>query len=84
MATGKFKTRNSRSSVGGLSVSNGGPLNDYFRNGGDITEYRENGCDCITAMRLAQQRPDILAYDLRAMGVMENGDDPPDDLRFFP
>lgn len=51
-------------------------LNEYFRNGGDIKEEMEPGRDCISSMRLAHARPDVLANALAEMGVTENGDDP--------
>lgn len=53
--------------------------NNEFRNGGDIVEDREEGRDCISKMRLAAKRPDVLANDLREMGITENGDDTEDE-----
>lgn len=49
-------------------------LNEAFREGGDILEDREEGRDSISEMRLAHQRPDVLANALRDMGITENGD----------
>lgn len=51
-------------------------LDDEFRNGGKLVEDREYVRDCVTDMRLAYSRPDVLGNALREMGVTENGDDP--------
>jgi hypothetical protein len=40
---------------------------------------REDGRDCVSQMRLARNRPDVLASALREMGITENGDGIPDD-----
>ena len=56
-------------------------LNDEFRNGGDPVEDRDGGSrDLVGDMTLASRRTDVLANDLVRMGVIENGDDYPDDM----
>lgn len=56
-------------------------LNDAFRNGGDPVEDRDGGSrDLVGDMTLASRRADVLANDLVRMGVIENGDDYPDDM----
>ena len=54
-------------------------LNDEYRNGGDLVEDRESGRDCISEMRLAHKRADVLANALRDMGITESGDAVRDD-----
>ncbi len=45
------------------------------------TEDEQHGRDCISQMRLARSRPDVLANALREMGVTETGDEIPDQER---
>ena len=40
---------------------------------------RESGRDCISQMRLARSRPDVLANALIEMGVTPDGDGPEED-----
>ena len=54
-------------------------LNDEYRNGGDLVDDRESGRDCISEMRLAHKRADVLANALRDMGITESGDAVRDD-----
>ena len=75
----KNQRRNRRLSASAGSASCGDSLNEQFRNGGNIVEDREEGRDSISAMRLAHQRPDVLANALLEMGITENGDGVPDD-----
>ena len=75
----KNQRRNRRLSASACSASCGDSMNDQFRNGGNIVEDREDGRDSISAMRLAHQRPDVLANALLEMGITENGDEVPDD-----
>jgi hypothetical protein len=39
---------------------------------------REPGWDCVSQMRLARSRPEVLANALLAMGITESGDEMPD------
>ena len=56
-------------------------LNDEFRNGGDPVEDRDGGSrDLVGDMTLASRRADVPSNDLVRMGVIENGDDYPDDM----
>ena len=56
-------------------------LNDEFRNGGNLVEDRELGSrDIVSEMAVASKRPDVLANDLIRMGVIDGGDDYPDDI----
>jgi hypothetical protein len=68
----KYGTRSLDGSASGV-IS----LNEQYRNGGDMVEDRESGRDSISAMRLAHQRPDVLANALLEMGITENGDEAP-------
>lgn len=40
-----------------------------------MVEDRESGRDSISAMSLAEARPDVLANALLEMGITENGDE---------
>ena len=42
---------------------------------------REPGWDCVSQMRLARSRPEVLANALLAMGITESGDEMPDQER---
>lgn len=44
-------------------------------------DYREPGWDCVSQMRLARSRPEVLANALLAMGITESGDEMPDQDR---
>lgn len=59
----------------------GGTFNERFRRGGgNVVEDREGGSrDLLGDMELARHRLDVLANDLKRMGVTENGDDPEDE-----
>jgi len=46
-----------------------------------LMDDREPGWDCVSQMRLARSRPEVLANALRAMGITENGDEMPDQER---
>jgi len=46
-----------------------------------LLEDREPGWDCVSLMRLARRRPEVLANALRAMGFTESGDEMPDQER---
>jgi hypothetical protein len=46
-----------------------------------LMDDREPGWDCVSQMRLARSRPDVLASALRAMGISESGDEMPDQER---
>lgn len=63
-------------------LDGGETFNEQFRRGGkDMVEDREGGSrDLLGDMELARHRPDVLANDLRRMGVTENGDDPEDEV----
>ncbi len=43
-----------------------------------LMEDREPGWDCVSQMRLARSRPEVLANALLAMGITESGDEMPD------
>lgn len=53
-------------------------LNDTFRAGGNLVEERDYAHDTLKEMNLARSRPDVLAGQLRDMGITPNGDDPGD------
>jgi len=46
-----------------------------------LMEDREPGWDCVSQMRLARSRPEVLANALLAMGITESGDEMPDQER---
>ena len=46
-----------------------------------LMDDREPGWDCVSQMRLARSRPEVLANALRAMGITESGDEMPDQER---
>ena len=46
-----------------------------------LMDYREPGWDCVSQMRLARSRPEVLANALLAMGITESGDEMPDQDR---
>ncbi len=46
-----------------------------------LLDDREPGWDCVSQMRLARSRPEVLANALRAMGITESGDEMPDQER---
>ena len=46
-----------------------------------LMDDREPGWDCVSQMRLARSRPEVLANALLAMGITENGDEMPDQER---
>ena len=46
-----------------------------------LRDDREPGWDCVSQMRLARSRPEVLANALRAMGYTESGDEMPDQER---
>ncbi len=43
-----------------------------------LMDDREPGWDCVSQMRLARSRPEVLASALRAMGITASGDEMPD------
>ncbi len=43
-----------------------------------LMEDREPGWDCVSQMRLARSRPEVLANALWAMGITDSGDEMPD------
>jgi hypothetical protein len=43
-----------------------------------LVDDREPGWDCVSQMRLARSRPEVLAKALLAMGITESGDEMPD------
>lgn len=43
-----------------------------------LMDDREPGWDCVSQMRLARSRPEVLANALLAMGITESGDEMPD------
>ncbi len=43
-----------------------------------LMDDREPGWDCVSQMRLARSRPEVLANALRAMGITESGDEMPE------
>ena len=54
-------------------------LDDVYRNGGAIREDREWGRDLVTEMEMLSGRPDVLANELRGMGITPDGDEVLDD-----
>jgi hypothetical protein len=46
-----------------------------------LMDDREPGWDCVSQMRLARSRPEVLANALLAMGITESGDETPDQER---
>ncbi len=54
-------------------------LDDEYRNGGAIREDREWGRDLVTEMAMLSCRPDVLANELRCMGITPDGDEVLDD-----
>jgi hypothetical protein len=50
-----------------------------YRTSPRLMQDREPRWDCVSQMRLARKRPDVLASALRDMGVTESGDGIPDD-----
>ena len=54
---------------------------DFFQPRRRLMEDREPGWDCVSQMRLARSRPEVLANALRAMGITESGDEMPDQER---
>jgi hypothetical protein len=42
-----------------------------------LMDDREPGWDCVSQMRLARSRPEVLANALLAMGITESGDEMP-------
>ena len=46
-----------------------------------LMDDREPGWDCVSQMRLARSRAEVLASALRAMGISESGDEMPDQER---
>ncbi len=53
-------------------------LNDQYRDGGNPVESRDYTRDMLSEMSFAHHRPDVLANQLRTMGITPNGDDPED------
>lgn len=43
-----------------------------------LMDDREPGWDCVSQMRLARSRPEVLANALLAMGITESGDEMPE------
>ncbi len=54
-------------------------LIDESRNGSSLAEDRRTGRDLVTEMGVASRRPDVLANQLRSMGVSQDGDEVLDD-----
>jgi hypothetical protein len=46
-----------------------------------LMDDREPGWDCVSQMRLARSRPEVLANALLVMGITESGDEMPDQER---
>lgn len=46
-----------------------------------LMDDREPGWDCVSQMRLARSRPEVLANALLAMGITESGDEMPNQER---
>ena len=43
-----------------------------------LMDDREPGWDCVSQMRLARSRPEVLANALLALGISESGDEMPE------
>ncbi len=54
-------------------------LDVAYRNGGAMKEDREGGRDLVTEMAMFRSRPDVLANELKRMGVSPDGDEVSDD-----
>lgn len=54
-------------------------LDEVYRNGGAMKEDWEGGRDLVTEMVMLGCRPDVLANELKRMGVSQDGDEVLDD-----
>jgi len=53
--------------------------NDTQEKWGDRIESEDCGRDLVTEMLCVRKRPDVLAAQLRHMGVTDSGDEPEDE-----